>query len=1230
MKTDGKALICGSCNSLAKTFIVAENIKPGTCLLFQCSKKQNAGKKCFGWYYCVACQDKVDRRRAKEHFSCKKHYKALGIAFLTPGNEEDDEPSAAAVVTLDEDNTSSSSAYININNDVDDDTSTIRTSTVAPAFPSARESTRATEVRGGDQAHTIMPLAYYGVNHNLRQAYSACPDPSLLQVCESFGLQNNMMFFHVAEWAKEGGGIQYLVSRAFRKTESIYETDITASLQEAEWHFGCFVQYVSMGDEQRKRQASIIGVLVNSFQATKSSLFQATRVLTYKELNKYYGRSNQHTIWNSLPIPQPDNIFGIAYTNPVNAVRYLLALAKTEVDDFFVDVEDAGNPPSSPATVHHITESAAALRWKQEVLEDILSSASEQFRATFPKVLLLWAVDWRDGFGANRTKQNRKSTNGWTFSLSTPKQHVNSLSNTLPIALGLKKNPHWRLVEHRFREDMKELGHGLKPIMVYHGGLKKCIPVFIRRLACLTDKVERGDYTSTLSCTSKYHRYYGKIVRFEPPTLDIRTISFLLANEKAGLSVNHYGWSCDMVHRVKNGGSFPACYNCRMETVEWLKKPDFGTLPSDTCSICANWTLSDSTKILMSFDAPKDYPTVDRCLPDCPVSPPQGREPGLQRLCYLSLDFSTMIKAMKYAFFHCKSGRNTGWTKAMCKAYLRTCGVNGKEQDLLYTAAATAHRNPEEVVDYNLPGKVGIYVFPAAYTGDMKLNLFIEMLMHLLFLGIAESNFKLQNLYMQEFGRPEATFKNTIQPLLLVLVKFNLSWLLALPFSGTKKGKLTTGTWVSENWLAWTRLSKVVYGYCFRRGEQDVLLGSNDLARMVTSFVALVARVLSHSGATKQNTLSIQYILKEFLSCVRELDVRTRYVKMNQLATSGGNMEEGGGNASDEKSKDQWWLKSNYVSCLNLPSTISELGPLINLWDGGGKGERYIQEIKPHIPRGVRDGGSFFVRLLEKVYKTNCINHIGGQLSSTEDDNTPSLSKGDSGEEQEIGVDATDRHIDRDIDGDDVSDFSEVSAASSNLSNPPPIDDILVPSNTDGHPSDSDSDDDEEELPDEEEEKWSTPMEEEQMSKARTYFVYKRESELQQSIDNHEPFAGILISAEDGSPEMHVLYKKPKSLVRLGWRKVTFDDTQGVLVCGLWYAPISSFEEADSPPVSLKEVTSIAKSATVAIPLRYTFGNNHQDSLKYCVLTNWWRERNRDGKYLLPTLAFELYQNGNS
>ena len=63
------------------------------------------------------------------------------------------------------------------------------------------------------------------------------------------------------------------------------------------------------------------------------------------------------------------------------------------------------------------------------------------------------------------------------------------------------------------------------------------------------------------------------------------------------------------------------------------------------------------------------------------------------------------------------------------------------------------------------------------------------------------------------------------------------------------------------------------------------------------------------------------------------------------------------------------------------------------------------------------------------------------------------------------------------------------------------------------------------------------------------------------------------------------------------------------------------------PPATTDEIYELAKMATVAIPHSYAVGKKDgPSSSKYCVVTNWWKERDREGKYKLPTLDKSLYR----
>jgi hypothetical protein len=138
-----------------------------------------------------------------------------------------------------------------------------------------------------------------------------------------------------------------------------------ATQEEAQWHFLNFVQYMSMSEQQCKRQAKL-AYLLAAETALNKSFFKATRILQFEELNRYYGRSNQHTIWNILPIPTIENIDGIAYVNPINICRFLIAFS-TNLDDFLVEFgeEPLGNEDDSlhekkGSVVFHIAESTYA------------------------------------------------------------------------------------------------------------------------------------------------------------------------------------------------------------------------------------------------------------------------------------------------------------------------------------------------------------------------------------------------------------------------------------------------------------------------------------------------------------------------------------------------------------------------------------------------------------------------------------------------------------------------------------------------------------------------------------------------------------------------------------------------------------------------------------------------------------------------------------------------------
>ena len=100
---------------------------------------------------------------------------------------------------------------------------------------------------------------------------------------------------------------------------------------------------------------------------------------------------------------------------------------------------------------------------------------------------------------------------------------------------------------------------------------------------------------------------------------------------------------------------------------------------------------------------------------------------------------------------------------------------------------------------------------------------------------------------------------------------------MAYKFTGEgskKKDKnFGTGAWHAENWIAFIRISPIIYGLICRDPVTGTKNGYGDVSRAVLSFHAACARAMTHAGITPELIDETEYLMREFLSCIRALDV---------------------------------------------------------------------------------------------------------------------------------------------------------------------------------------------------------------------------------------------------------------------------------------------------------------------------------------------------------------------
>ena len=722
----------------------------------------------------------------------------------------------------------------------------------------------------------------------------------------------------------------------------------------------------------------------------------------------------------------------------------------------------------------------------------------------------------------------------------------------------------------------------------------------------MSDKQERNSLSGTIACTSNTFRCFGVSGRLSSPICNVTKVARTVSQQKPP----GFGWSewCIKQNTGSNGHLFPACTRCRKASLIKLGL-DFPK-QNGPCTKCANWDLLPTAgRASLNFLRHDDYPT--KVVEGSPVPAPDGRDIFGENvfLPFLSTTWGIMKQACKFAFYQAnRPGRGNGWTKKQTVCYLRYCGVSNELGGQLHEAAINCRKaKQQDTIDYSNPIGIGTFTFPAVWLSThLQLADHIEAAMHQLFLGIAKSNLELTDMWLAspESGKNLSLsgFRNALQALIKDLRPFNLSWLAAYPLTG-QKGSLGTGSWVSENFLFLVRVSQFVYGWCAMQPEAKQY-GANDMSRFVMSYVALVSRLLTHGGVTKAYVEEIQLYMKEFMSAVHEFDVRVRHKYLDGKKVPTKNSDKEG------KAPESFWMKANYMSLPNLLAMLLLIGPLTLWWDGGGKGERFIQLIKPLIKNGIReDVRSFFVNPLDRWYQTK-------QLSLME--TTFGLASWTTNTKNDSQLASIYDVLEELADALTPQDVGEIFASSQTS------DCSSFDSDTCSSLSDDSSSEEEEEA----EDAVFGANETYGMTKKRTIYIYRNERELNAAVAAVKPLAGIVEVkkvAGETAFEFQTVFRKPvKQFARRG---VTFNDATGLFCHGLWCANIALGEDVQCT-TSFTEIQAVAKLSAVALPLWYIIGKGQQDSNKYCVITNWWKYRMQDGWYRLPNLDASLYGTG--
>ena len=689
----------------------------------------------------------------------------------------------------------------------------------------------------------------------------------------------------------KGTGANAIIAKAFSRRDG--ESSSIPTEEEVNFHLIHTKFCHSLTRSQLETYCYILRTVVSNpivaKETVKDDIFQKTNIPTeINDISKIY-LNGSSSIVKSAPHPTIHAIDNHAVVRIKDVIAHVLAQG-LKLEDIVI----SGNTsivynPDDPVT--KFTESKYMMNLKMTLQENLDGDT----------VLLLNMTEWSDDFDPNSIKRNKGSIWIKTLTVSLPSDDNETVVNTYPIALGLKGDSHL-IAEEFFRDEIAEF-HSTNYMYFYYGKLRKVIKVKPVVTVSAQDRVER----SSSNCILSHKGTYAARWLYSANLGDKNMVAF-----------------------------FPSCDICYKRRTNFL----LGKSPRDVssynlCPKCADWNInSESSKLW--FQKPKDYPFEKaRNSPDAPP----GRDVMAltqNKLRPVKLSFEFLKKALDFACFnlHKKS-----WTSKQAECYLNVCCVAPKFR----TSVFQNLKEQKDITDFSQLK----LIYPPTWNRKMKLTQHIDTVMHLVFLGVGKKTLDLVDSALKSVSKRTPFIKHKVNPQLAEIRSLSLNWMHAIPFSGND---MTTGSWVSENYLGYTRLLKYVC-FClkeyYRPNEEDemgieVLRLSGDAMHALHY---MIIRIMEKK-ATKLASHHMLESIKYFLSAVDKIDTHVR----------------------PERDTPQWVQAGNFVSLLNLPDFMLEFGPLVNFWEGGAIGEKFIQEVNHHI-NGKVTGENWKANTLEKIYE---------------------------------------------------------------------------------------------------------------------------------------------------------------------------------------------------------------------------------------------------------------------
>ena len=420
--------------------------------------------------------------------------------------------------------------------------------------------------------------------------------------------------------------------------------------------------------------------------------------------------------------------------------------------------------------------------------------------------IILFLMIWSDDFEPTSNQMNKHSTWMRTVTICANKGFGISNQHTYLLSLGYKNENHDEMNDLLITE-LEDLSNGK---WMYSGKYKGRVFVISKVLVMSADRPERNSLTHILA-----HN---------------------------GLTTRRWKYSAYI-----NQEKLPSCKICLLERLQNIWQSDY-VKKNDHCRFCSNWNYFSSNQYLKS-PVPEKYPKEQH--PTSPT-PPVHRE--AQKITYLlpvKQTFAWLKQGCRFCFHNVYYNK---WNLSMADEYMKSLGLpqSFNRRYIVSKAKELHQRNP------NHPNPSSTIVFPPLWNTCNELDHYIDLPMHLLFLGIVKSIIELTFQWLK-LHKSLTSFGNFVHVYHVSIKNLQSNFCKLESFSNNKE--TNTAGWRADNYLAFCRVINYSFGFIHQYIHTDFKLEKQCFEYLHYSCLCMISRLMTSQNVS---TMELDQYIKVF------------------------------------------------------------------------------------------------------------------------------------------------------------------------------------------------------------------------------------------------------------------------------------------------------------------------------------------------------------------------------